>query len=221
VAKTVDEVRGRLASSLGRRDELPNIALAREIARKGDGRAVRALTTCLEDPDRGVRHDAIKVLYEIGAERPQLIAPYAGTFIDHLSNASNRTVWGAMTALGAIAPVRGKAIGTRIDEVIAATSRGSVITQDWGIRTIAAVAARDPALRDRLLRYLFAFIARCAPRDVPKHAASISIAVDGRQRGRFVAVLRARERELTRAQLSRLRKVYRDLLDSAPLHSRQ
>lgn len=96
--------------------------------------------------------------------------------------------------------------------MITATSRGSVITQDWGIRTIAAVAARDRALRGPLLRYLFAFTARCMARDVPKHAASISIAVDGRQRDRFVAVLRARERDLTRAQLSRLKKVYaRDL----------
>ena len=64
----------RLASSLNRRDEVPNQALAIEIAANADGNAVAELVENLGHKNKNIRHDCIKVLYEIGERVPSLIA---------------------------------------------------------------------------------------------------------------------------------------------------
>jgi hypothetical protein len=201
----------RLATTLGRNDEAPNQALAAEIAARGDAAAVDELVAHLRRSDRAIQSDCIKVLYEIGERRPELIAPHAGVFLDTLSSKNNRLVWGAMTALGTIAGQVTDRIWPRIDEVIRANDAGSVITQDWGIRVLTAVAAHDPTYAQRLFPYLLQFLEACIPRDLPKHTESILPAVTAANRDRFLTVLRAREAELKPSQAARLRRVYRAL----------
>ena len=124
----------RLACSLGRNDEVPNQELAAEIARRGDKQAIKELIDNLRNKDKAIQNDCIKVLYEVGERKPELVAPYVNEFLDHLASKNNRMIWGAMTALGTIATLKADAIWARVGEVIRATEAGSVITQDWGIR---------------------------------------------------------------------------------------
>ncbi|HRH38307.1 MAG TPA: hypothetical protein PK760_08175, partial [Flavobacteriales bacterium] len=62
-----------LASSLGRRDEQPNIALAEAIAARKDHKAVTQLVDVVRAKDKALRSDAIKALYEVGERSPELI----------------------------------------------------------------------------------------------------------------------------------------------------
>jgi hypothetical protein len=201
----------RLATSLGRNDEAPNQTLAAEIAAAGDAAAVDELVRLLRSDDHAIQSDCIKVLYEIGERRPEQIAAHVDVFLDTLSRKNNRLVWGAMTALGTVAGRTADRIWPRIEEVIRANDAGSVITQDWGIRVLAAVAARDPAYARRLFPYLLRFLETCSPRDVPKHAESILPAVTAANREQFMAVLRHRETDLKPSQAARLRRVFRAL----------
>ena len=59
-------VLNRLASSLGRRDEVPNQELARDLAGKKDKAGVREIAENLWNKDKNIQADCIKVLYEIG-----------------------------------------------------------------------------------------------------------------------------------------------------------
>lgn len=204
-------VLARLASSLGRNDEVPNVQLAEAIAKKGDKTAVRELVEHLSGKDRAIQNDAVKVLYEVGGRRPQLISPYADAFVDQLAARNNRMVWGAMTALGTIAPMRADALWKRVGEIQRANDAGSVITQDWGIRVLAAVASAKALYERKLFPYLLAFLERCIPRDVPKHAESILVAVNDRNKDAFLRVLKVREKHLKPTQMTRLRKVYKRL----------
>src|SRR5689334_1070364 len=92
----------KLAYSLGQRDEKPNVELAKQIVGKKDKKAVAELVEHLSDKKKDIAHDCIKVIYEIGALEPKLIAPYAKEFMAQLDSKNNRMQWGAMTALGSI-----------------------------------------------------------------------------------------------------------------------
>src|SRR5262245_34684369 len=93
----------KLASALGRSDEVPNQTLAKEIAESGDKAAGRELGENLSNSDKAIQSDCIKALYEIGAIKPDMIAGYVDDFVKLLGSRNNRLVWGGMTALGAIA----------------------------------------------------------------------------------------------------------------------
>ncbi len=201
----------KLASSLGRNDEAPNQALAADIARRGDRRAVKELIKKLNSNDTDIQNDCIKVLYEVGERKPELIAPFVSEFLDLLSNKNNRITWGAMTALGTIAALKADTIWTRVGDVMRANDAGSVITQDWGIRVLAAVSSKSKKHEQKIFPYLLAFLKRCIPRDVPKHAESMAVAVNRGNRDRFIKGLKARERELKPSQMARVRKIYRKL----------
>ena len=120
----------RLACALGRRDELPNQELARDLAAARDQPGIRLLAENLANPDPAVQADCLKVLYEIGFLAPELIAPYADDFLGLLRSRSNRLVWGAMIALGTIAALRAETLFQHRAEILRAMQTGSVITVD-------------------------------------------------------------------------------------------
>lgn len=70
-------VLGKLASALGRNDEQPNVELAEALAARPDAAAVAELAGALATGPTAVSNDAIKVLYELGALKPELVAPHA------------------------------------------------------------------------------------------------------------------------------------------------
>jgi HEAT repeat protein len=197
----------RLASALGRNDEVPNQALAKEIAATNDASAVEALVAALAHPDKDIQSDAIKVLYEIGAVKPELIANYVNEFIALLNSSNNRLVWGGMTALGAIADRRTYEICSQVDVILQATEGGSAITQDWGIRVLAAVVAHAPECAERVLPFLVDFLEHCAGKDLPRHAESCLVAITRENRREFVSVLEDRVSSLKGAQIKRVEKV--------------
>lgn len=151
----------------------------------------------------------MKVLDEIGALKPALIAPHADAFLDLLTSRQNRLVWGGMTALGCIAKKQADTIWPRIRIVMDATANGSVITQDWGVRVLAAVAASGPARRRGILPFLIDFLGTCPHKDMPKHAESALLAIDAASRAQVLAVLERRAAGLTPAQTKRLNRVVR------------
>ena len=197
----------RLSSSLGRRDEAPNKELARELAEQGAADDIRKLVVNLQNPDRRVQSDCIKVLYEIGGVAPERIADYADDFLALLASKNNRMVWGGMSALATIADLRAPVLYGRHREIEAAIDKGSVITADRGIRALSRVAAQDGGYRDALFPYLLAHLKSCRPKDAPQRAEAVLAAVDRENRDAFVEVIDARMGEMRPTQEKRLRKV--------------
>jgi hypothetical protein len=197
----------KLASALDRSDEVPNQLLAKEIAASADKAAVQELVDNLANKNKDIQSDCIKVLYEIGVIKPELIAGYVDTFVNLLGSRNNRLVWGGMTALGAVATVDTWAIAKHIDSIIRATDTGSVITQDWGIRVLATLAAKDSAAAKRIFPFLMQFLEKCPAKDVPRHAESILPAINATNRETILAVLDARQAALKPAQAKRVTKL--------------
>jgi hypothetical protein len=161
--------------------------------------------------NQNVQSDCLKVLYEIGYLAPELIADYVDDFLKLLKHKNNRMVWGAMIALATVADLKPREIWKSVDDVIAVTARGTVITLVWGIKTLAKVAAADKRYKDKLWPILMGHLKTCLPRDVPTHAESMLCAVDARHKDEFLSVLEARRAEMTPSQLARLRKITKQL----------
>lgn len=134
-------VLGHLASALGRRDEVPNVELAEKLANTGDGAAIAELAAAIGSAKSAIANDAIKVLYEIGERRPELIAPHADAFFDALASRNNRMIWGALSAIAALTTARPGTVAARLDEVLAAADRSSVIAKDAVVTILAALSA--------------------------------------------------------------------------------
>jgi len=123
----------KLATALNRRDEVPNQELAQKIVEAGDHNAVKELVDNLIQKDKNISSDCIKVLYEIGYRRPELIAKYYNEFGKLLDSKHNRLVWVAMTALDTVVVKEPKGVYSMLARILATADKGSVITKDHAV----------------------------------------------------------------------------------------
>ncbi len=184
------DVLSRLASALDRNDERPNVELAGELAASGDVAAIAALVEALSKASVAVQNDAIKVLYEIGAIRPELVAPHAGAFLALLGSKNNRNVWGALQAVETVTSERPDEVLAALDRIIAAADKGSVIAKDKAIAILAKLAVAGHGAR--VLPILIDRIAEAAPNQLPMYAEVAAPVMDAAHRPKFVAVLEGR-----------------------------
>ncbi|MEH7387953.1 hypothetical protein V7147_21530 [Bacillus sp. JJ1521] len=203
----------QLASHLGRIDEEPNIELAHKLAKEENHAAIEEIIKNLSCKDKKVQHDCIKVAYEIGLVKPELIGKYVLNFIELLRSRNNRMVWGGMTALSTIAEVAAETIMEHLDKLKSAMKIGSVITIDKGVLTFAKLAAVSKENNDIIFPFLLHHLETCRPKEIPQHSESTLFAVTNENREEFLKVLRKREKYLTAPQLKRVKKIYKTVQD--------
>lgn len=184
-------VQDKLATSLSRKDEEPNVLLAQAIAEEEDGEAIVELIGCLRHKDKNIQSDAIKVLYEIGERKPGLIADYCGTFVDLLSHANNRLVWGAMTALDGIATVDPHAVHASLPIVVEAMDKGSVIVKDHGVGILIKLY-RTEAYAEEALSLLLEQLRGCPTNQLPMYAKNILKAIRDKDKTALADILQSR-----------------------------
>ena len=197
----------QLASSLGRRDNLPNQALAKQLVKNHDVINIREIVDNLEHQETAVQNDCIKVLYEIGYLDPALIADYWETFLELLESKNNRLVWGGMIALATIASIKADVLYPQRGKITTALGTGSVIVKDNAVKVLATIAGEKEVYQQTILPILFAHLKRCGAKDVPQHAESTAIAINASYRNQFVALLESRMEEMSDNQARRLGKL--------------
>ncbi|MGO4889919.1 hypothetical protein ACJ2A9_19420 [Anaerobacillus sp. MEB173] len=201
----------QLASQLGRNDEEPNIELAHKLANEENHAGIEEIIENLSTKDKKIQNDCIKVAYEIGQVKPELISKYAIIFIELLKSRNNRLVWGGMTALAMIADEASETIMTHLDTIKSVMKIGSVITIDKGVLTLAKLAAVSKENNNEIFPFLLHHLENCRPKEIPQHSESTLLAVTDENKEEFLEVLRAREKYLTAAQLKRVKKIYKAL----------
>lgn len=204
----------KLAHSLGRRDEVPNQELARDLAAKKDKKGIRETAENLWNKDKNIQADCIKVLYEVGVIEPKLIAEYTEDFVKLLKSRNNRLVWGGMTALAEVAKANPDAVFKHIDQIKKAKETGSVITVDNAISTLAYTAANDK-YNNAIFPYLLKHLSSCRPKEVPQHSEKTMPAVNPSNKNEFIKVLEKRLEDLSGSGLARVKKIVKQ---AANLH---
>ena len=203
-------VLNRLASSVGRRDEIPNQELARDLAARKDRAGIREIAENLWNKDKKIRADCIKVLYEIGSIEPKLIADYAGDVVKLLHSKNNRLVWGGMTALNEVAKANPDVVFKYLDEIKKAKETGSVITVDNAVSTLAYTAVTEK-YNKAIFPYLLKHLSACRPKEVPQHAEKTLPAVNSSNKADFIKVLEKRMEDLSGSGLARVKKVIKQV----------
>ena len=159
----------KLATSLNRNDESPNQELAKQIVDQNDKKAVKELIINLNNPNKNIQGDCIKVLYEIGEQKPNLIASYADEFIALLDKKNNRLVWGAMTALDALTIENPTAICSSLPKIVEIVNKGSVITKDHGVNILTKLSSLKQ-YSDTAFPLLIEQLKSCPTNQLPMYA---------------------------------------------------
>jgi hypothetical protein len=200
----------KLATSLGRRDEVPNQELAAEIARDEDAAAVGELAANLGNKNKDIRHDCIKALYEIGYLKARLIADLQEHFLSLLDSKDNRMQWGAMIALGCIAGERPAEIFASLGKIIDAADKGTVITRDHCVRILTSLSAHEK-YADKTFPLVLEQIIKSPVNQLPRYAEIALAAVNVGNKDRFIKALVGRlddiERESGRKRVEKVIKM--------------
>ncbi len=202
----------KIAWYQGRRDEVPNKELAKELAENEDHAGIQEIAENLWHKEKNVRSDCLGVLYHVGYLRPDLIVDYTKDFLHLLEEKNNRLVWGGMIALATVAHLRPEEIGEEIKKVIATIEKGSVITHVWGMRVLAQVAAGAPQHSALIFPFLLDQLKLCKPRDVPTHTESILPAINEKNKDEVLEIIEMRRPEFTAAHEKRMGKVLKQIL---------
>lgn len=201
-------VLGRLASALGRNDERPNVELAEALAAKPDPAAVAELAAALNG-SAAISNDAIKVLYELGARRPEFVAPHAAAFLALLGSKNNRNVWGALQAIEAVTEVVPDLVLASVPAIIAAADKGSVIAKDKALQILAKLVV---AGHGEVQPALLACVAEAAPNQFPMYAEIAAPVLDPEHGSELRHILESRLGSIdASAKKARVEKVLRKL----------
>jgi hypothetical protein len=204
---SMDGIRERLASSLERRDETPNVELAVEISDSESSDAVAVLAGILDSGSAAARNDAVKVLYEIGERKPHLLVPHAPLFLEQMNSRSNRIVWGSLTALACIADAAPGIVFDNLDAVLAAADRGSVIAKDQAMKILITLKS-DPAYAKSVTPLLLERLEEAAVNQLPMYAERILPVLDKGDYASFRDVLvRRMEDQMVLSKRKRVEKV--------------
>jgi predicted DNA-binding transcriptional regulator len=196
----------KIASALGRNDEQPNVEMAEQLVNTRDKEGIAEIVSGL-NMDKAVASDCIKVLYEIGERKPELVASYAENFIGLLKSKDNRLVWGAMTALGRIAELNPEPIYSHFEDIYTAYENGSVITVDNSISVFAALCKADKEYEKRILPLLIEHLTKCRVKEIPQHLERMSICFNKNNIKQIASTIQDRFDELSCSQQTRVKKV--------------
>ena len=201
----------QLASSLGRRDEVPNQILAKTIVENTDKKAIKELVGNLNHKKNDIQNDCIKVLYEIGESKPELIANYLNDFLALLDSKNNRLQWGGMTALNCISKVDPKGIYDHLPKIMEAADKGSVITRDHAVNILINLSAM-PKYANDAFSLLIDQLLNCPTNQLPMYAERAIPVINVKNKKEFIDALNTRLDDIDKeSKRKRMEKVMKKL----------
>jgi len=202
----------KLATSLGRRDEVPNQELAKFIVDTNENKCVKELIEHLQnDKNRKIQNDCIKTLYEIGYIKPDLISSYTDIFVRMLKNENNRLIWGSMIAIDTITDIVAEKVYKRLSDIMTAIDKGSVITKDAGVEILAKLSA-NKKYTENTFPLLLEQLKFCPAKQLGQYAEKALLAITEKNKEEFIQLLHSRMPDLERdTQRKRINKVLKKL----------
>jgi hypothetical protein len=203
----------KLASSLKRRDEVPNQLLAEEIVRTNNRSAVKELVENVNNKNRDIQSDCIKVLYEIGERKPALIVGFAEEFASLLESPNRRLIWGAMTALDTIAGEDPRRVFDLLPKILAGAESGSIIARDHAVGILVKLGSTE-RYASPCFPLLLEQLKICANNQLPMYAEMSARIVTDRNKEAFSRIVEARGRSLEKeSQRKRVARILKKVMD--------
>ena len=201
----------KIAFHLGERGEVPNQELAALLAEGENRGGIAEIASYLDNKNKSIQSDCIKVLYEIGYISPHLITDYADTFIRLLDSKNNRMVWGAMIGLLTIAELVPEDIWPHRVKIRDLIETGSVITNVAGVKTLINLAKAGEPYYSSVIDDLLRLQKECRSVDFAKRAEEMCGVIQPEHVERYKQILEERLPTLSKAAQKRLARVIKNL----------
>ena len=189
-------------------NEEANINLAIELCKKEDKNGIKEIVGNLNNKNKDIANDCIKVLYEIGKRKPILISNYANEFLGLLNSRNNRMAWGSMIALSTITEFNIDLVFQNLDTVLTAYKNGSVIAIDSSITVFAKLCAGGKKYEDKIFPILIDHLKTCRIKEIPQHAGRMLVCINENNKSQFLDVLNSKKEFFTVPQLKRIEKIF-------------
>jgi hypothetical protein len=113
--------------------------------------------------------------------------------------------------LSLVANQKPKEVFDHFEHITETIKKGSIITQDNGIKTLAIVASANAAYNQAIFPFLMGQLETCRPKSVAQYAESINCALRPSNQEQYLQVLNQRLAALSPSQQSRVKKIIRTL----------
>ncbi len=214
------DVLSRLAVSVGRYDEMPNLELAADIVFGDDTDAVSVLVSVIERHDDLHASDASRVICEVGTRAPDLLLAHADRLVEMIDVSRSEMLPYTMMALSPVASRYAEQLWPSRDlfwASLADLGSTAELAQGGAVRLLAAMCAASPEYARTLAGGLVDLLGKCMPKDVAFFAESVLPALGSAHSHRAKPVLDRRLKELTPAEVARLRRAQRAAQLGTPL----
>ena len=214
------DILGRLSVSMSRADEMPNLELAADIVVADDAEAVDVLVTVIERHDDTHAPDAARVLFEVGVRAPELLVVQADRLLAMCDDSRKDMLPFTMFALSPIAPRYAETLWDLRDlfwSALADLTKPADLAQAGAVRLLSALCSAGPDYARTLAGGLVDLLGKCMPKDVAFFAESVLPALGTAHSHRAKPVLDRRMKELTPAEVARLRRAVRAAQTGQPL----
>lgn len=203
---------GRLAVAMNRHDDMPNQDLAANIVFHLDHDAVSILVGCIERGDDVHAPDAARVLCEVGSRDAELLLPEVERLMSLCESGERAMLPFAMYALSPLAGHVAEQLWDMRDrfwQALGESADHSEMAQAGGVKLLSALCAAGPDYARTLAGGLVDLLGKCLPKDVALYAESVLPALGSAHSHRAKPVLDRRMKELTPAEVARLRRAVR------------
>lgn len=206
------DVLGRLAVAMNRHDDMPNQELAANIVFHLDQEAVGILVSAIERADDVHAPDAARVLCEVGNRDQELLHDVQERLVVLCQEGPEDMLPFAMYALSPLAERVGEQLWDLRDllwSVLQDGAEQAEMARAAAVRLLSAICAAGPDYARTLAGGLVDLLGKCQPKDVALYAESVLPALGAAHSHRAKPVLDRRMKELTPAEVARLRRAVR------------
>jgi hypothetical protein len=206
--------------SVSRSDDMPNLELAADIVVADDVEAVDLLVRVIERHDDAHAPDAARVLSEVGTRAPELLLEHVDRLLAMCDDTRKEMLPYTMFALAPLAPRHSEALWDLRDlfwAALADLTQPADMAQAGAVRVLAALCSAGPDYARTLAGGLVDLLGKCMPKDVAFFAESVLPALGTAHSHRAKPVLDRRMKELTPAEVARLRRAVRAAQTGQPL----
>jgi hypothetical protein len=206
------DVLGRLSCATGRMDEVSNFELAADLVFAEDSDSVSILIGAIERHDHAHVADAARVLSEVGTRAPELLTAHVDRLVSLVDADHVDMLPFTMTALAPVGTQVADALWDSRDllwQPLADLNQPCTFAQQGAVRLLAALCLAGPDCARTLAGGLVDLLGKCMPRDVAFFAEVVLPALGQAHSHRAKPVLERRLKELTPAEVARLRRAQR------------
>ena len=210
----------RLAVSMQRTDDMPNLELAADLVLNEDEQAVAVLIGVIERHDIEHAPDAARVLAEVGTRAPALLLKHAERLLSLCDETQKDVLPYTMFAFSPVAHRHAEALWDMRDlfwSALVDLTQPADMAQAGAVRLLSALCAAGPDYARTLAGGLVDLLGKCMPKDVAFFAESVLPALGAAHSHRAKPVLDRRMKELTPAEVARLRRAVRAAQTGQPL----